>query len=120
MTRRLWLLPALLAAACLLAIAALRAARAPGAVAEVLQDGVTVHTLPLSEDASVTVYAPGGGSNTVTVSGGRVCVSRATCPDQVCVHQGWVSDTGTPIVCLPNHLVIQIRKGELNLDAVAG
>ena len=117
--RLLWLLSAVLAAACLAAILLLRLGRAPGRTAEIRQDGRTIRTVSLSEDAVFTVNAPGGGSNTVEVSGGRIRVSQADCPDGTCVRQGWVSDTGTPIVCLPHGLVILVNGGEGYADAAA-
>ena len=58
--------------------------------------------------------------NTVVVEGGRVRVSQADCPDQVCVNQGWISDGTVPIVCLPNQLIVQIEGGGNQLDAQTG
>lgn len=117
--KRLWLIPAGLALICLAALLILRLTRAPGAAAEVRQNGRTIATLPLDRDATLTVPAPGGGSNTVTVSGGRVRVSHADCPDGICVRQGWKSYRGEDIVCLPHGLVILIKGGDAHVDAVA-
>ena len=36
--------------------------------------------------------------NTVVVEGGRVRVSQADCPDQVCVNQGWISEDRKSVV----------------------
>lgn len=33
------------------------------------------------------------------------------CPDGICVKTGWV-DGGTPIVCLPNRLIIEVKGGD--------
>ena len=117
--RRLWLISAGIAAVCLAAVLVLRLTRAPGAAAEVRQNGRVIATLPLNEDASMTVYAPDGGSNTVTVSDGRVCVSHADCPDRLCVRQGWKSLGGESVVCLPHNLVILVKGGSVHVDAVA-
>ena len=119
---RFWAL-ALGAAAlcCAAAILVLRLTAPPAAWAVVYQDGEVVERIDLSgveEPFSFTVTAPGGGSNTVEVERGRVRVSRADCPDQVCVRQGWVSSAGAPIVCLPHGLVIEIEGGEDTVDAV--
>ena len=67
-----------------------------------------------------TVEGPGGFSNTILVEPGRIRVSQAGCPDQVCVDQGFVSDGAVPIVCLPNKLIIQIVGGGDRLDAATG
>ena len=79
--------------------------------ANVYQDGQRIRTIDLSrvkEPYSFTVDGP-AGTNTVLVEPGRICVSHADCPDQVCVMQGWISNSVIPIVCLPNRLVIQIE-----------
>ena len=88
-----------------------------GTSAQITQNGAVLHTLSLNEEQELTLAAPNGGSNTVTVRDGRVCVSHATCPDQICVKQGWVDSAATPIVCLPNALVIEIQGGDSTLDA---
>lgn len=118
--RPVWLVPVLLAAVCLAAIAVLHLTGTRGEVAEIRQDGRLIRTVPLDTDTSFTVYAPGGGENTVTVSGGRICVSAADCPDKTCVRQGWVSDSGIPIVCLPHQLTILVKGGGSDVDALAG
>ena len=60
------------------------------------------------------------GSNTVTVEKGRICILEADCPDQICVNQGWISDSTVPIVCLPHKLMIEIVSGGGELDGGAG
>ena len=112
--------------AAVLALAALAAVLvhvlAPaGTVAEITVDGQVVERIDLSrvtEGYSFPVEGP-WGSNTVEVEPGRIRVSAADCPDQVCVRQGWVSDSASPIVCLPHRLVIQLTGGESGVDAVS-
>lgn len=116
-----WILViAMTAVMCLVDMAMIPILFDTGVTAEVRQNGVLLHTLPLDEDAQLTIDAPGGGTNTIFVTNGRICVSHATCPDQVCVDQGWVDKPGTPIVCLPHGLVIELKGGEPNVDAAAG
>lgn len=105
------------AAACLLCVALIPLFASPGTVAEIYQNGEFLQTLRLDEPVGYTLFAANGGSNTIVVQDGRICVSHATCPDQVCVNQGWVNTDATPIVCLPNQLVIQVKGGEQDLDA---
>lgn len=52
--------------------------------------------------------APNGGYNVIDVRPGEIEVIEADCPDQICVHQGAISDGAEPIVCLPHKLVIEI------------
>lgn len=109
-------------AAVVLAVLSLRLLtnRREGTAVEVVQDGVVLQEIDLSAVAreySFDVQWPGGGSNTVRVQPGRICVSEADCPDKICIAQGWLSDEATPIVCLPHRLIIQV-KGAGQLDAV--
>ncbi len=92
-------------------------------VARVTLDGALVEEIDLTSveaPYAFTVEAGSGGHNTVLVEPGRISVSEADCPDQICVRQGAVSDGAVPIVCLPHKLMIEIVGGGDTLDAAAG
>ena len=56
---------------------------------------------------------------TVEIKNSRVHLINASCPDKVCQHTGYISVGGQSIVCLPNKVIIQLKKKEgLSLDAV--
>lgn len=115
---RYWLMAlGLVCAGCLAALFLLEGSVRTGRTAHVLRDGVLLQVLELDEDTSITVTADDGGTNTIQVRDGAICVSHATCPDQVCVRRGWVRTTAAPIVCLPHGLVIELKDGEPNVDA---
>ena len=122
---RFWVL--LFAAVAVLAAAGtvwLFLGRSSGTVAHIYQDGLLIRTIDLSrvtEEETFVVEGP-AGANTIEVEPGRIRVSHADCPDQICVRQGWISDGVVPIVCLPNELVIQLEGAgnELELDGVSG
>ena len=97
----------------------LRLTREPGNEAAVTVDGQLVLTVPLTREATVTVGENRGFRNVVEVSGGRVRVLDADCPDRLCVRQGWIRYSGESIVCLPHKLVVTVRGSEHDLDAVA-
>ena len=103
----------------LLAWGALRLTKKPGGEAVVTVDGVLVSTLPLSIEARLPVGAERGFLNVVEVADGRVRVVDADCPDRLCVRQGWIRYDGESIVCLPHKLIVSIRGGGQDLDAVA-
>ena len=88
------------------------------ASAEIYSGGALVRTVSLSVDQEFTVTSPRGGTNTVTVRGGKIAVTQADCPDHYCMHRGFCGG-GSPIVCLPNALVIQFV-GEQEVDFAAG
>lgn len=91
-------------------------------VALVTRDGVLLEEIDLGQvDAPYSItFKDGGGSNTVLVEKGRLRVSEADCPDQICVHQGYISDSTFPIICLPHRLMIEIVGAGGDLDGGAG
>lgn len=109
-----------IAALCILCVALIPLFASSGTVAQVYWNGKLLHTFPLDEPVEYTLSDQNGNSNTIRIRDGRVCVSHATCPDQVCVKQGWVNTDATPIVCLPNGLVIQVKGGDRDLDGQTG
>ena len=74
----------------------------------VIRDGAqNVYELPLGQDATKTVTTD-LGTNVIEIKDGRVHVEEADCPNQDCVHQGWIDAAGQQIVCLPHKLTVDI------------
>lgn len=91
-----------------------------GTTARVYVDGELVYSVDLSsvDEPYEKIIETPYGTNILKIEQGRICVSDADCPDQVCVETGWLENGSVPIVCLPHKLVIKIEKnGEV--DAVA-
>ncbi len=86
--------------------------------------GTTVNEIPLSSSTlpkTITVNGKDEGENTVVIEEGRVSISHANCPDQICVNQGWITDSTLPIVCLPHQVIVEIVGGESSgLDTATG
>lgn len=101
-----------------------------GDMANIYQDGVLIQSIDLSrveEPYSFTVTDDQGHENTIEVEPGRIRVSEASCPDQICVNTGWLDSGIEPIVCLPARLVIRLEKtggtvyeSSAQIDGVAG
>ena len=84
-------------------------------IAEIYQDGELLTGIPLSDVKDIytfTVTSPSGCQNRVEVRPGSIGIISAACPDKLCVHQGFISDSRIPITCLPNRLVILLRPAE--------
>jgi hypothetical protein len=82
-----------------------------GTIANIYQDGVCIRSIDLSlvtEEYEFTV-SDITGKNTILVEPGRIRVSHADCPDQICVDAGWLTNSASPIVCLPHLLVIKLE-----------
>ena len=112
---------AVLLVLCLAATAVLWGREPQTSVVEILQDGVLLKTIDLSlvtDPYRFVVEDADGGCNTILVEPGRICICEADCPDQVCVHRGWLTDSAAPIVCLPHRLVIRTSAAGA-LDTVA-
>ena len=87
---------------------------------EIVQDGEVLYRLDLAaEEDRILGVEYEGRINRIEIRDHQIHVLEADCPDQVCVDMGWL-DSAAPIVCLPNHLVIQFTEGSDSLDAVAG
>lgn len=83
--------------------------------ADIYSEGKLIESIPLwqvSAPYAQTIITENGGENKLLISPGKICVSNASCPDQICVHQGFIKDSTLPIVCLPNRLVLQLRNAE--------
>ena len=118
---RFWLLLiGLIALACVAGLVTLSLHRQSGAMVQITQDGQVVGTYSLQQPRTLRYESQDGGYNIVVIADGKVRVSEASCPDQVCVDQGWISDGTVPVVCLPNRLVIQIEGGGDGLDSATG
>lgn len=84
----------------------------------IVSDGETVYTADLrtAEDTVLDITYQ-GHVNTVEIKDHKIRVKEADCPDQTCVHMGWLSSASMPIVCLPHKLVIEFTDGA-DVDAV--
>ncbi len=100
----------------------LRDRRADAPVARITRDGVLLEEIDLDGvDAPYSLtFEDESGTNIVRVERGRIRVSEADCPDQICVNQGWIADGTAPIVCLPHKLMIEIVNGGGGLDGGTG
>ena len=91
--------------------------------AYIYQDGSLLQTIDLStisEDTLLTVEAADGGYNIIEVRPGEIAVTDASCPDHVCMKQGFIQNSMLPITCLPNKLVIQLKENTAGItpDAI--
>lgn len=48
------------------------------------------------------------GDYTLEINHGHVCIQRAPCANQDCVHTGWISRPGQSIVCLPGRFIVEL------------
>ena len=81
-----------------------------GEYAYIYSGNQLIRIMPLAED-DVFLYSYGEHFNEITVSGGKVYVSRADCNDRLCVNAAPIQVTGSSIACLPHNLYIVVVGG---------
>ena len=75
--------------------------------------GETVYAGLLSDNATV----PAGRGNVVTIENGHARMTRADCPDGLCLNG---EATGAhPLICLPNGVVVTVETEEEALDGLS-
>lgn len=47
---------------------------------------------------------------TIEIKDNKIRVLTSDCPDKICMHKGYISNTGESIVCMPNKLIIEIKE----------
>lgn len=87
-------------------------------IVEIIQDGNIIYTLDLnkSKDELIQVEFK-GHKNIIQIKDKQISIIEADCPDKTCVNMGILKSAFTPIVCLPNHLVIQYVNDDKKIDA---
>lgn len=95
-----------------------------GQTAIIKVDGKVVKSIDLStitDPVTFTVENGRGGINTIQAENGKIAITHANCPDQLCVERGFITNSLLPTVCLPNGVVVQIENTAIDqpLDAIA-
>ena len=78
-----------------------------GMQVEIYYRNVLIERLDLNQDQTFDIERD-GIYNRILIQDGAVYVAEASCPDQVCVHTGAQSLSGSRIACLPNRLVVRL------------
>ncbi len=60
------------------------------------------------------------GNVCIRAYNGEIQVISSDCPDKVCVNAGAVSKNGSVIACVPNRIVIAVKKDGDHIDGVTG
>lgn len=89
----------------------------------IYSDSKLINSLPLGNTTETLVIpSQNGGSNTIVIKENSVTVLEASCPDRICMHMKQSPANPLPIICLPNDLVIELKKNSTKegqpLDAI--
>jgi len=70
--------------------------------------GRVVETASLARARSFAVDGP-LGTTRIEIEPGRARIARDPSPRQLCVKQGWLTQSGQAALCLPNQVSLEIR-----------
>ena len=94
----------------------------PSRVVGIYKDGSLVEKIDLNSVTGEREITLSGdlGDNVILVSNGRIEMKSADCPDKLCVEHGELKSSSSPIVCLPNKVVIKFENSTDGIDAKTG
>ncbi len=94
--------------------------RSEGSRVLVVVDKELYKEFDLNENTTYEIRQENGERNVIEIKDGYVRMTEASCPDKLCVKQGWIRYNYESITCLPNKVYVRISGGEEGeLDAVA-
>lgn len=88
----------------------------------IYKDGSLVEKIDLNSVTGKREITLSGehGNNVILVSNGSIKMESADCPDKLCVNHGELKSGSSPIVCLPNKVVIKFENSTDDADAKTG
>lgn len=94
----------------------------PSKVVGIYQNGSLVEKIDLNSVTGQREITLSGeyGDNVILVSNGHIEMKSADCPDKICVEHGELKSSASPIVCLPNKVVIKFESSTDDADAKTG
>lgn len=76
-------------------------------------------TYSLSTDREITLTGRDDRTVVIRIQNGQLCFAEAECPDQICVHSGWLTQAGDTAACVPAGMAVRIT-GDPPVDGIAG
>ena len=123
MTNRIWIVVfSFVALLCLGIWLFISNASSPSKIVGIYKDGSLVEKIDLNSVTGEREITLSGdfGDNVILVSNGRIEMKSADCPDKICVEHGELKVSSSPIVCLPNKVVIKFENSTDGADARTG
>ncbi len=88
--------------------------RADGDTVIVTVNGEITGEYALSHNLTIDIKSGEEQHNILLIEDGRAFVKDASCPDGICVAHKPISKDSESIVCLPNKVVITVKKSEIS------
>jgi len=80
-------------------------------------DGKNWARLDLYQNQDFHVPGPLGESH-IQVRDGRVRFVSSPCPNQLCVHTGWLQKSGEVAICMPNRVSVKVLASDPRYDSM--
>lgn len=89
-----------------------------GTIANIYENGVCIKSIDLSKISKEYTFTikTDNGINVIAAQKNKISIVEADCSDHICINQGWVSNSATPIVCLPHKIVIKLENTAKNTE----
>lgn len=90
-------------------------------IAVIKQDGKIIKSINLKQvkaKEEFKINYKDNNYNIIAVEPGKIRFVDANCPDKLCVKEGWISEPGQIVVCLPHRLMIEIEGDKSQIDEV--
>jgi hypothetical protein len=88
--------------------------------AQIIKDGELLYEVNLNDIEDRQTYLLDDGDVIIIAETGRVRFLESDCPNQICVHTGWISKANQIAACLPNRILVKIVGTNEEVDAVVG
>ena len=123
MTNRIWIVVfSFVAVLCLALWLFISSVSSQSMIVGIYKDGSLVEKINLNVVTGEREITLSGeyGDNVILVSNGHIKMKSADCPDKLCVNHGELKSSSSPIVCLPNKVVIKFEGSTDGADAKTG
>ena len=90
---------------------------APASELKIRQGSKVVGIYDLSQTRELHIKGPIGES-IIVINNGQARFKQSPCPNQYCVHQGWLSHAGQVAICLPNQVSLQLLGAKNTYDSL--
>ena len=91
--------------------------RSGGSRTAVIRCGDVRHELSLDKDG---LFRFDGIDAEFEVKNGKICLTKASCPDKICEKTGYIGSAGQSIICVPNKITVVVSGSDESVDATVG
>lgn len=90
---------------------------APASQLKIRQGKQVLGIYDLNQSKELHIKGPLGES-IIIINKGQARFKQSPCPNQYCVHQGWLSHAGQVAICLPNQISLQLLGAKNTYDSL--